>query len=423
MAFKIRVQLASLIELSVYEWFIREAHKARATIAKFLSTFANPYGKIPIYFRYFYMSSKFRTAFYYFHNGNHVEVIPLLLSIPEEKRNIKEWNMLARSYQRTGNLEESKKIRESVVSINIKNSINEQSSHSSSSFQVLKYGGRHLHMEVNSEEGKITTITKTVSFHLRPSHRSIEAYFYQHISRMNPKLYDYIPAFHNYSPYNRVGQLTIEYVHGRKPQLHDLNQAFTFQRELYKIRHLQLISSKKIKPIYPYITNTRFIMELTKGALFTSRLKSIESRLISYHNIPNVKNDLAMINSAFNNPWIGEFIDLREDLVLQHKDFKAGNMFINENGNLIVLDWETCNLSVPGSDLLYFILSFTLDYTLIQGDLFQFIKDFNFKGYQAITAYLTYLYLEHLANQPEGVRIQENWNLAIEYLKKSPLNH
>jgi hypothetical protein len=91
----------------------------------------------------------------------------------------------------------------------------------------------------------------------------------------------------------------------------------------------------------------------------------------------------------------------------------------------MVYDWEGYGLNIPGIDLLKFILFFTHDFNYIKEHVFKFLCNEEINNYNAITSYLVYKYLEILTDPQdyaiwpaENQRIEENWNLAIEYLKK-----
>jgi aminoglycoside phosphotransferase (APT) family kinase protein len=49
--------------------------------------------------------------------------------------------------------------------------------------------------------------------------------------------------------------------------------------------------------------------------------------------------------------WLREHIPPSHGLVLAHADFRLGNLMVDEDGIVAVLDWETAHLSEPAEDL------------------------------------------------------------------------
>jgi hypothetical protein len=150
--------------------------------------------------------------------------------------------------------------------------------------------------------------------------------------------------------------------------------------------------------------------------------------MLRYFDSQKIVEDKKVLNQVFIRNRALDNIDIKRDFVFQQGDFGPHNSKINYEKRLMVYDWEGFGLSIPGSDLLSFILFFTHDFNYIKEHVFTFLSDEGISNYNAITCYLVYLYLENLTDPQgfalwpaEGQRIEENWNLAIDYLKKSPL--
>jgi hypothetical protein len=132
--------------------------------------------------------------------------------------------------------------------------------------------------------------------------------------------------------------------------------------------------------------------------------------------------DIKLLHKLFIKKRMLNQIDIRRDFVFQQGDFIPSNSKIDDEGILMVYDWESYRVDVPGTDLLKFICKFTHDFNFIHEHVFAFLQGEKINNYDVITCYLTLQYLNSLVNQPEGVRIEENWDLAIDYLRNSPLN-
>ena len=420
--FKLLLLVLSVVELNLTEWIKKEAHKIRFLVIKNIRVFMNPYGRFPVFVRYFYRSRKFRSSFFYFHNQMWEKAIKEIESIPEKHRDLKLLNMLAKSQQYLGLHQDSLQTKEELL-LKYTDNLSTSDSVDLEFYKVLKPGSSQLDIQVGTKDSIVQSITKTVSFNIRSSDRGVESHFYQYVFNASTSLSQYVPELINYFASKSTGQLTIEHINGRKPQLKDLDQILSFQKELFSIRYKTIRANKYLKNVAPYITTSKFMMPHNGYFDLQLALTNLSKKLSEDQSVQDAVSDLNFLKRILTNPWIENFIDLREELVVQHLDFGSHNMMIDQNNILKVYDWETYNLSIPGIDILRFIFAFTIDFELVKTTLYAFLYTFNFKSYHAITAYLTYLYLEHLANQTEGVRIQENWNLAIDYLRKSPLNH
>jgi thiamine kinase-like enzyme len=238
---------------------------------------------------------------------------------------------------------------------------------------------------------------------------SQELLFYKELLPRAELLSENTPNCVSIQPDKNIAFLTMEYIHGRKPQIDDIDAIKKFQRKCIKI------SYKKM----PYLR----VFNIKGVSYYTSLF------LIHSHNKPQrlpmekLVEDIKLLHKLFIKRRVLKQINIKRDFVFQHGDFGPNNSKIDDEGKLMVYDWETYGLNIPGSDLLSFILVFTHDFNYIKEHVFTFLSDEGKGNYNAITCLLTLQYLNRLVSQPEGVRIQENWDHAIDYLKRSPLNN
>jgi thiamine kinase-like enzyme len=214
--------------------------------------------------------------------------------------------------------------------------------------------------------------------------------------------------------------LSLEYIHGRKAQFSDLEKIKKISPNFHNLKYLQLKSSMTRKVFYFMIKNSRTTEKLS--IKYTSDLISeIELRAEKKFPSQNIKQDILLLKSLFLKKNILMKLNIKRDLVLQHRELNPSHLRIDFNKDLKIIDWELYGLDFPGSDILNFILSFTIDFELIKTEVFDYLKSQNISNVELICNHLTLRYIGILLNNVEGTRIQENWSHAIDYLKKSPL--
>ncbi len=273
---------------------------------------------------------------------------------------------------------------------------------------VIKSGTNNIGTIVHSTNGYQKYLTKVCSFTSGSSRLSQELLFYKELLPRAELLSKNTPNCVLIQPNKNIAFLTMEYIHGRKPQIDDIDAIKEFQQKCIRIGYKEM----------PYLR-----VYNVKGNSFLPSLFLIHSHY-KPQRLPMKKliEDIKLLHKLFIKRRVLNQINIKRDFVLQQGDFEPHNIKIDDEGKLMVYDWEGYGLNIPGSDLLTFILVFTHDFNYIKEHVFTFLSDEGIGNYNAITCYLTLQYLNSLVNQPEGVRIEENWNLALDYLRNSPLN-
>jgi hypothetical protein len=291
---------------------------------------------------------------------------------------------------------------------------------------IIRFGMSNVGLIDHLHNGTIKYITKINRFPKHPSNKSLEVHFYKGTLPHYPSLSEHTATFISYENIKDLGLLTLEYVHGRKPQIEDIETIKDFQRKIMKINYQEF---RKLTP-----NNMRFYFLNFKSFLISKNRKTLKNSIstwstsmLRYFNSQKIVEDKKVLHQVFIRNGTLDNIDIKRDFVFQQGDFEPHNSKINYEGRFIVYDWDNYGLNVPGSDLLRFILLFTHDFNYIKEHVFTFLSDEGISNYNAITCYLVYKYLEILTDPrgysfwpSENQRIEENWNLAIEYLKKSP---
>jgi hypothetical protein len=283
-------------------------------------------------------------------------------------------------------------------------------------------GGRNNYgVVIHTIDNSPALITKIKRFHNHPITQSIEEYFYATIRNSSEDLKKYTVELITTNRDKEFGFFTFIYTHGRKPQIQDLDRILEFERVLQDIK-LDFINKNVDKGVRKYILSPNKVLTPISKKQNTKTVQNIISH--STKSIPNEKLSLgiSILNKLINKTQIHKKLNIKKDLVLQHRDFGVHNSKINQHGKLLVFDWESYTLGIPGTDILNFIMSYTISFKFVESQLFSFLRKEKISNYNVVTCYLTLQYLNRLVNQPEGVRIEENWDLAIDYLRNSPLN-
>jgi len=286
---------------------------------------------------------------------------------------------------------------------------------------VEKFGFVNIGLVIHTNKEKPLFLTKIKRFHNHPIDQSVEHHFYINLRSCGEQLKQFIPEFISMTTEGEFGFFTMNYVHGRKPQMEDIKAVYDFNRALFNIKY-DTIKNHLRKSVQPFVLSpTKVLAPLSKkqNKQTIKGLLSIASGKMPDKEFQKEKLLIEKLVVKYN---IHRKINIKEDLVLQHGDLSGHNCKINQEGTLMVYDWDSYTLGLPGRDLLGFIMSYTIDFNIIDQELFSFLKEEHISNYDVITCYLTLQYLNSLVRQPEGVRIEENWDLAIGYLRNSPLN-
>jgi hypothetical protein len=283
-------------------------------------------------------------------------------------------------------------------------------------------GWSHFGLITHSDKGVIKYFTKIKKLNNKEALDSIEYKFYSELRTSNWQLKDFTPSLVHMSTEGRYLMLTTEFVHGRKPQLEDLSIIKKAYSVIHKLKYKELRSSLEYTT-FLYVLSQEGIFNLFSNKYYQAILTDIDKKSRIAINKYELENDLTYLYSIFYKNKLDKSINFKKDLVLQHRDFGSHNCKIDSAGNIKIYDWETYSLGLPGTDLLKFILSFTFNFDYIKRELFDFLREDNIPNFKNVTSLLTLHYLHRLVQQPEVVRIEEDWDLAIEYLKKSPLNN
>ena len=362
--------------------------------------------------RYFNKPKDYAKLITYEKNKDHLNVINTYKLIPKKTIDNELLKHVRNSYLALNKKKDSLKIQNIIIEGYKNTLINLKTKHMS----TLESGAVQIGTMLEYKENSPVNIVKAKDFQHHPIDNSLEHHFY--LTFYNSNLKTFIPIYRSFTKIKGTGFLKLEYIHGRKPILSDISQIQKFQRELFKKTYSSLINSKSMKPVL------YFIMDKSNMLPYSSKRKinNVLSKIANHSSFK--KSDIeAILNHVYLTPHIFLLIDLKEDLVLQHADFGNGNIIINSKGVLKVYDWDTYKLGLPGSDILAFILQFTLDFNYVQAHLFDFLKKEKISNYHVVISYLVLKYLDVLTNQQEGIRTQENLHKAMDYLRKSPLNN
>ena len=398
-------------------------HSVQLKIINKLGKKINPFNKFFIFIRFFFKSRNYRKAFYSFYNNRFSQAIDYVLKIDKSKRDLTLKKILTKSLRQLGRSSEAIHAQGEINGQQLIILKERQNVENSSVQQAITKGTAQYGIITTIEESKISKITKTKRFRARPSNRSVEVYFYRFSQQLNPEIKKYLPKYLDYDAEKKVGHLTLDFVNGRAPQLADIELILDFQKTLMETKFKDLIHNSNFKEITPYIFYRMRLLPFSSKQEITSLITNYQTRIHSYNHSDFDVDSIKLLKKIYLTPFINNLLNLREDLVLQHLDFGSHNSRIDEEGKLKVFDWDSYSVSLPGLDILGFILGFTFDFNYVEHYLIKFLEEIHIIAFDVVSAYLVLLYLDRLINQPEGVRIQENWNLAIDYLRKSPLNH
>ena len=279
-------------------------------------------------------------------------------------------------------------------------------------------GWSHFGLITHSDKGVIKYFTKLKKLNNKEALDSIEYKFYSEFRTSNWQLKDFTPSLVHMSTEGRYLMLTTEFVHGRKPRLEDLSIIKKAYSVIHKLKYKELRSSLEYTT-FLYVLSQEGIFNLFSNKYYQAILTDIDKKSRIAINKYELENDLTYLYSIFYKNKLDKSINFKKDLVLQHRDFGSHNCKIDSSGNIKIYDWEIYSLGLPGTDLLVFILSFTFNFDYIKRELFDFLREDNISNFKNVTSLLTLHYLHRLVQQPKVVRIEEDWDLAIEYLKKS----
>jgi thiamine kinase-like enzyme len=227
-----------------------------------------------------------------------------------------------------------------------------------------------------------------------------EQFFYQTLLKSLGPLQQHIPKLNALHRLNGSSLLTLEYVHGRPAQLDDLDKLLEIQEKFYKISStIKQLQSILIIPGYNGIPNYLSFKSFTKLS----------------------KEDRSVIHKLLFKLKIVSTLNETNDFVFQHMDFGANNIKISDTNEIYVYDWDSYLLALPGHDLLTFLREFTIDFSLIKENVFEFLKKQNISNYDVVTALLTIHYLNQISSLPNGVAIENHLIAAMDFLKNSPL--
>jgi len=384
--------------------------------------------KTAINILYFTKSTNYKRLIFAYRLGRWEDVRRLLASVPEKEKNLN-YLKAKRIIQKEdlnyeGFIDTSKKM---LSLFDLKTNLYDEldsilQKKLNHKIILVDSGGSHFGMITHSDKGVLIYHTKIKKLTNKKVINSIEYRFYTEIRTNNQQLKDYTASYVQKSAVGRYMMLTTEFIHGRKPQLDDLIIIEKAYSAIHKIKYQELYSSLEFKPLL-YVLSQEEIFNVFSKKYIHAILIDIGERSRITIDKYELENDLLYLYSLFYKNKLYTRINFKEDLVLQHRDFGPHNCKIGNDENIKIYDWETYSLDLPGSDLLKFILFFTFNFDFIERKLFGFLEESSISNYQNITNFLTLRYLHRLVHQPEGVRIQENWDHAIDYLKRSPLNN
>lgn len=280
-------------------------------------------------------------------------------------------------------------------------------------------GGSNMAMIVHSINNKLDLITKVQNIKSKKSMNSLEYNFYNKIQKEFVSLDQITPQLIYSQTEKDYFILTLKYTHGRKPQLMDIMIVKDAISKIQKINYVQLKNTLGHKVISFMLLEKNPLISFSKKSAKT-QVKKITSNANGRLNDRKFLDDIEFLKSK-KVEKLYQKINLIKHLRLTHGDFGGHNSIVNADGILVIYDWSEYTLDIPGKDLMFFILSFTFDFKTVITEVYQFLESENISNLDLITCILTLNYIEYLVKSTAGVRIQENWDLAIDYLKNNPL--
>jgi len=278
---------------------------------------------------------------------------------------------------------------------------------------VSNRGMANIGLVIHTQKDIPVYFTKIKNHANQPIEQSIEKHFYTDIRENSVALKKFTPKLISLNVEKNFAFLTMEYVNGRRPQIGDIKMLLEFNKTLLKI-NFDYIENNLNKGVQPYILSPkRIFTPISKNQnkeLINNIFKSARQRI---SNVGLEETQLKIEKIILKNN-LHKKINIKKDLILQHHDFGGHNSKITQDGTLVVFDWDWYSLAIPGIDFMKFIMHFTIDFNVISEKLFSFLKEENISNFDVITCYLTLQYLNRLVQQPNGVRIQENWDLDID---------
>jgi hypothetical protein len=361
----------------------------------------------------------------YINNHSSDDIETLIKHIPSKDNDARTFKIRKILYKGTSNLNQSKlninKITDFIdLETQVYQPLREITNLKLEHYLTDLGGANNYGMILHTHNEAILYITKIKRIHNHPSNFSIEKSFYTNIVESSEQLKQHVPKLISMSTDGQFGFFTMSYIHGREPQIEDLISVLEFEVVLIGI-DLDFIRRTLNNKVEPYILSPAKVL----APLSKKRNLQILHRIVDYADdkAPNEKLKISsLLEKIIIIKQLHKRINIKNDLVLQHRDFGWPNIRIDQFGKLIVIDWDVFSLGIPGSDTLGFIMRHRIDFEFIEKNLFHFLKKENISNFHVITCYLTIHYLDRLVQQPEGINIEENWNLAFDYLEKSPLN-
>ena len=217
-----------------------------------------------------------------------------------------------------------------------------------------RYGGiGNLGIIKHFIDGSPKYITKIKDMSNQKSDLSIEEFFYKQLLKDYPRLKENTPNFLDYKDFKKgeISAITIQYIAGRHARIEDLDLLFKLQKNLLEINVSNYIS----KPVRE-ITIRNKLLYSTKS-YWQFMLWKVEQKL-NEHSSQSFEDDLKWLRDCFITKNTRKQMSNIELYALQHLDFGAGNIIIDEEINsAIAIDWGSIGISLYGNDLMRFLLT------------------------------------------------------------------
>ena len=295
----------------------------------------------------------------YYRNQDFEMIVKTFSSWDESKLNTSMLRILATANFALGNLEEHRRILQIAFEKRIKMSPSDfikqlsitENIDISSSYVLGLGGAMNLGIITHLRDNHPVYLTKIKDMAHQSNKIHTERFFYEELRSLYPSLITFTPKYIDYIEFkkNNVSAITIEYIRNRHATIDDLPLLIEIQKELMSLDVQPLVSNSQIElkltPMYLYTSKHfwTFVVERIAHSFNSLIIQQVSSNISLLREI--------LIKSKFYNTFYSK--DL---YVIQHGDFSAVNIIINEDANeAVVIDWGAVLIALRGLDLIRFV--------------------------------------------------------------------
>ena len=312
--------------------------------------------------RSFWRSSISRELYILFLNGYYNQVIDLSKEIDVSKLSPMDLKIVSKSYLMLEQFNEHNKINLQIFEMRLNLSLSDiikqflvsNKPKIEHRYSTQQYGGMgNLGIITHLINGSPKYITKIKDMSNQKSNLHIEEFFYTQLLKDYPILKQYTPDFLDYKDFKKekISAITIQYIAGRHPGIEDLDLLFDLQVNLLELNVSRYVNKpvREISIRNKLLYSTKSYWQLVIG--------KIEQKLNEHPNY-SFEDELKWLRHCFLTKNIRKRMSNVELYALQHDDFGAGNIIINEKTNsAIAIDWGGIGISLYGTDLVHFLLA------------------------------------------------------------------